>query len=158
MRILVFSDSHGNTEGCEKIIRTISGVDMILHAGDHANDARRLEQMFPDIPVNYVNGNCDFSSAPQELVIEADGHKIFLTHGHNYYVKSEENYTTLINKALSAKCGCVVFGHTHLPYNDCSKKITVLNPGSIKYTKTYGLIETENGILRSAVCDASYII
>lgn len=158
MRILVFSDSHKNIADCEKIIRNTIGVDMILHAGDHSSDAIQLKNTFPDIPVHYVSGNCDFSAGLQEIIIDACGHRIFLTHGHNYCVKSEEHYRTLIEKAISSDCDCVVFGHTHIPFNDCSSGLTVLNPGSIKYTKTYGVIEIENGTLRSAVCDASYII
>lgn len=158
MRILVFSDSHKNISDCEKVIKNTIDVDMILHAGDHSSDAAQLQNLFPDIPIHFVCGNCDFTSAPQERIIDADGHKIFLTHGHNYYVKSEENYSTLKNKAIASGCDCVVFGHTHIPLNDCTGHLTVINPGSIKYTKTYGVIEIENGTLCSAICDASYII
>lgn len=158
MRILVFSDSHKNVSDCEKIVNAIRDVDMIIHAGDHSSDAVWLEKIFPQIPVKYVSGNCDFAPAPLEITVDAEGFKIFLTHGHNYHVKSEEHYQTLIDKAVSCGCDCVVFGHTHIPHNDASGKITVLNPGSVKYTKTYGVIEIEDGKLRTAVCDAEYIL
>lgn len=158
MRILVFSDSHKNISDCEKIVNNTLGVDMIIHAGDHSSDAAWLKKIFPEIPIKYVNGNCDYISAPYELIIEAENFKIFLTHGHSYHAKSEERYQTLIDKAVSSGCDCVVFGHTHIPYNDASGKITVLNPGSVKYTKTYGVIEIENGKLRTAVCDATSIL
>ncbi len=153
MRILVFSDSHKDVLGCAEIVKRIIGVDMILHAGDHAKDALDLQNMFPDIPVKYVSGNCDFATAPQELVIEAEDKRILLTHGHGYYVKSEENYTTLRRYAEKLACDCVVFGHTHIGFNDITSKVILLNPGSIKYTKTFGVIEIENGKLKTAVCD-----
>ena len=158
MRILVFSDSHKNVASCARVINTIVGTDMIIHAGDHASDAAELERLFPGIPVKYVSGNCDFSSAPSELIIEAEGKRIFLTHGHGYNVKYDDSYFSLINHARSLNCDCVVFGHTHQGYNDNLGDLIVLNPGSIKYGATYGVIEIEEGIMKSAICDASYII
>ena len=77
MRILVFSDSHRDSEDCIKVIENIVGVDMIIHAGDHADDAEKIKAAFPDIPINYVAGNCDFGSFPKELVFHADGKKVF---------------------------------------------------------------------------------
>lgn len=153
MRILVFSDSHKDVRSCIRVTERIIGVDMIIHAGDHASDAAELERKFPDIPVKYVSGNCDFSKAPYELVIEADGKKIFLAHGHCHSVKSEENYTSLRERAAELLCDCAVFGHTHRAFNDCASKPVLLNPGSIKYSGTFGVIEIENGVLKTAVCE-----
>lgn len=158
LRILVFSDSHKDTAACAKVVRTIVGTDMIIHAGDHASDAKELEKLFPEIPVRFVSGNCDFGGAPSELVFEAGGKNFFLTHGHNYRVKYEDDYSTLISRARILKCDCAVFGHTHVPFNQNFGDIVVLNPGSIKYGRTYGVIEIENGFVKSAICDASYII
>ena len=153
MRILVFSDSHKDTSSCVHTVERIIGVDMILHAGDHASDAKELEYIYPDIPIKYVSGNCDFDKAPQELIIEADGKKIFLTHGHCYAVKYEENYTTLREHAKKLGCDCVVFGHTHRGINDATQKPILLNPGSIKHSQTFGVIEIEDGVLKTAICD-----
>ena len=81
MRILIFSDSHGEISLCTSVITKI-GADMIIHAGDHATDAERLSSIFSEIPVKYVKGNCDFSSAPSELDIAlAENKKIYVTHG-----------------------------------------------------------------------------
>lgn len=153
MRILVFSDSHKDVESCAKVLQRIIGVDMVIHAGDHAKDAMALQELFPRIPVKYVSGNCDFADAPQELIVEAENKKILLTHGHGYGVKSEENYTTLRTHAENLSCDCVVFGHTHIGFSDISSKVILLNPGSIKYTKTFGVIEIENGKLKTAICN-----
>ena len=51
---------------------------MILHAGDHASDAKDLIFLYPDIDIRFVKGNCDFSTAPTELIIEVENKKIFL--------------------------------------------------------------------------------
>lgn len=154
MRILVFSDSHRDTDTCKKVINNIVGVDMLLHAGDHADDAQTLHGMFPDIPINSVAGNCDFGNAPKELVFHAGGKKIFLTHGHLYNVKNDYGLSRLLSRTAGLGCDCVVFGHTHEPLCDIKDGITVLNPGSICYGRTFGVIEIEDGVLRAAVCNA----
>ena len=154
MRILVFSDSHRDCKICIDVINRIIGIDMILHAGDHSEDAKRIGKQFPDIPVYSVVGNCDFGGGAKELVIEAEGKKIFLTHGHLYNVKNDYEYTLILEKTKGLGCDCAVFGHTHLGLCDVKGGITLLNPGSIRYGRTFGVIEIENGRLRAAVCDA----
>lgn len=152
MRILVFSDTHRDIASCIRVIENIIGVDMVLHAGDHISDAREICRQFPNIEFEYVPGNCDFSSDDTEVVIEAEGKKIFLTHGHRYSVKTDENYSLLKERAKSLGCDCAVFGHTHISLADNSGDIALLNPGSIKQSGTYGVIEIENGVLKTAVC------
>lgn len=153
MRILVFSDSHKKTDACARVIENIIGVDMILHAGDHAADCMELEKMFPDIEFKYVAGNCDFTSAPQELTFDVCGKRIFLTHGHGYAVKYDSDYYTITNKGVSENADLVVFGHTHVPVCDFSKRPAILNPGSIKHGGTYGVIEIEDGKLKACICN-----
>ena len=152
MRILVFSDTHGQLDRCRRLLRTIPEVDMALHAGDHAQDAEILEKDYPGILFHYVRGNCDFSSAPGESVIEADGKRIFLTHGHCYHVKYDEKYQAILQKARKEKANLAVFGHTHIPYDQHYGDLILLNPGSLTYSGTYGVVEIENGKLRAAVC------
>ena len=153
MRILVFSDSHKSVEPCARVIENIIGVDMVLHAGDHASDCAELERIFPDIDFKYVSGNCDFSKAPSELLIEASGKRIFLTHGHGYAVKFDSDYYTIKNKGAELSADLVVFGHTHVPVCDFSQNPPILNPGSIKHTGTYAVIEIEDGKLKACVCN-----
>ena len=157
MRILVFSDSHKNISSCTSVIENIINVDMILHAGDHASDAAWIQKCFPDIPVKYVAGNCDPGIAPYELIINADGKKIFLTHGHLHSVKSQEDYHSLLSAAKNNGCDCAVFGHTHRSVHFIADGITVLNPGSIRHSGTYGVIEIDDGILKAAVCTSPFV-
>ena len=153
MRILVFSDTHTCIEPCIQTIERIPGVDMVLHAGDHAADAKELQRAFPDIPVRFVKGNCDCSNDPRELVAEAEGKRIFITHGDMYNVKFDHTLDALKKRGKEMSADVIVYGHTHIPYNEKFVDFTVLNPGSIKYGRTYGIIEVENGRIRTAVCD-----
>lgn len=158
MRILVFSDSHKDVKGCVSVINNIIGVDMILHAGDYSADAVKIKEAFPEIPINYVSGNCDFGDAPKELVFHAGGKKILLTHGHLYNVKNDCNFSSLLSHAKELSCDCAVFGHTHNGFCDVTDGITLLNPGSIRDYKTFGVIEIENGRLRADVCQSQTTI
>lgn len=154
MRILVFSDSHGNISACEMLMKKISGVDMIIHAGDHAADAKKLEAEFSGTDVRYVKGNCDYTDAPDDLLIEANKKRIFLTHGHRYNVKFDSDFRTLSYKAMEADADLAVFGHTHIPFYENLGNIILLNPGSIKYTRTFGVIEIDGPKISADICDA----
>ncbi len=151
MRILIFSDTHNDILDCISIIKETEKVDMILHAGDCVDDAEQLMLSFPQIPVYHVKGNCDFfTSAPDERIIEAGGKRIFLTHGHKQLVKMD--YHMLISQAREKNADLVVFGHTHLPYQEMSGNLTVLNPGSLRYGKTYAVCEINDSVLKTRLC------
>lgn len=152
MRIIVFSDTHGTIEPCVGAIGRIKDIDLIIHCGDHWSDARDIGDKFKNIPVKYVRGNCDFALAPIEEIVEAEGKKILVTHGHMYNVKEEKGrYETLKKRGLELGCDAVVFGHTHIAYNENFGNIVLMNPGSAKYGMNYGIIEIENGVLKTAV-------
>ena len=153
MRILVFSDTHGMIDSCISTVGRIGTVDMILHAGDVSSDAEDLSYIFPDIPVRYVCGNCEMSRIQHELLIEAEGKRIYLTHGHLHNVKYEAGYSTLIKKAKDENADIAVFGHTHKPLCQNLGDLILLNPGSVRYGSTYGVIEIENGKIGTAVLD-----
>lgn len=153
-KILIFSDTHGYTDPCINIINNEEKVDAIIHAGDCARDAEDLEHIYPDIPIYYVKGNNDFfTAAPPHMTIIIDGVRIFITHGHEQRVKYEHNYTTLKAAALKSNAQLVVFGHTHIPYTSYDNNMTTINPGSVRFTKTYAAAEIDNGKLKTKILD-----
>ena len=150
-RILVFSDTHNNIRFCEDIINKIPS-DLIIHAGDYTDDAAQLKRRFPDRELIYVRGNCDmFSYARDEEVTEVGGVRLFIAHGHRHRVKYEHDYHTLALAAKNNGCAAAVFGHTHVAFCDRLDGVLLLNPGSAKYTGTYGIIEIEDGIPRACI-------
>ena len=156
MRIIVFSDSHGNIRRCMEVIDRIRDVDMMIHLGDVLTDAEDLQALYPDIPVEYVAGNNDFMHrAPYSKVLETEGKRILITHGHLHRVKYE--YDTIVNKAVSMKVDGVLFGHTHQSYQAYHHGMLVLNPGSISLPNlgkpSYGVIEIEKGKMGACVCN-----
>ncbi len=153
MRILIFSDSHGDTSACANIIDKIAGTDVIIHAGDHASDAQMLKIRYPEKEFFFVPGNCDFSTLPSTLVFTLCEKNIFLTHGHTYNVKNDYKYQKLLQAASSSDAQMAIFGHTHQPYYENNGNLILLNPGSIKHSRTFAIAEIENGKLRADICN-----
>lgn len=154
-RLLILSDSHGDTDRCINIINKFEGkIDAVIHAGDCVRDAEDLSFIYPELPVYYVRGNNDiFTTAQGDLIIDIGGVRIFVTHGHDYRVKYELRYTTLAQKAQSVGSKLCVFGHTHMPYTDFVGEMTVLNPGSVRFGGTYAIAEIENGKVKTTILD-----
>lgn len=145
MKLLVFSDSHCETEHMLHAVRR-ERPDVILHLGDHAADADALAEEFPFLPLYRVRGNCDFfdSSAQEQLLLQFGGVKIFAVHGHRYGVKSE--LLRLQYAAQEKEADVALFGHTHMPYCNARGGLQLLNPGACGgYAPSYGAIEIQNG-------------
>ncbi len=141
MKILIFSDTHGNTEDAIEIIKAEPEVNAIIHSGDDERDADVIHQAFPNIPMYSVPGNHDtLSFNPDDLIITLEGKKVLITHGHKYSV--EFGLTKLKNKALYEEFDLVIFGHTHNPMVEHFEKSIIVNPGCLKgHNKTYAKAE-----------------
>ena len=83
--VLVLSDSHGNKNMLEQIIKT-EQYDLLFYLGDGITDLDNLEI---EKQVYKVAGNCDwFSFESIQDFLSVDNVKILLTHGHQYHVKN----------------------------------------------------------------------
>lgn len=152
MRILVVSDSHGDSYALESVVNKHSSAEIIVHCGDGADEAREIKLRHPDKMVVSVRGNSDFcTDAPTTEIFSAEGKKIFVTHGHLYGVKG--GLYTATCAAREAGADILLFGHTHNPLAVYDDGLYILNPGSLRYYEpTYGLVEiTEKGVLTNIV-------
>ncbi len=156
MRALVFSDSHGDVRGMEKAINTVSGVDAIIHLGDIERDVRWLEKNYGQYPLYAVLGNNDFyGGRPTEAVIELEGARIFLCHGHTRGVR--RGHEGLIAAAKARGCSAALYGHTHVPEDTNDEGVLIFNPGScsrpLSGGPTFGVLEITDGKCGSAIVD-----
>lgn len=160
MKILVFSDSHGDIlPMCEAVER--ERPDHMIHLGDMVSDGRKLAQRFPQIPMEQVCGNCDgIVDTPEKKVLELEGRKILMTHGHIYQVKTGIGTATLA--AREAGVDILLFGHTHEPLCDYYDGLWILNPGSCRrplwsWVKraqgTYGIINFDRGKVECRIAE-----
>lgn len=136
MRILIVSDTHGSLRNFDEIIEREKKIDMLLHLGDIEGDDDYMEAVM-DCPVHVVAGNNDFfSGLPGELEIEVGKYKVFMTHGHGYYVSAG---TKRLKQAARARgADIVMYGHTHRPEIDLEDDVITINPGSLSYPRQPG--------------------
>lgn len=144
MKILIFSDSHGETTNMINIINERK-PNFVIHLGDFEDDAKILYELFPNII--YIKGNNDtYSRNSDNKIITIDNFRFFICHGHNFDVNS--GIDEIINIALLNNCKIALYGHTHIKHKSIHNDIIILNPGSITCprdnTKSYGEITISN--------------
>jgi putative phosphoesterase len=131
-RIAVISDSHGDFRHLEAALAALGKVDYLIHAGDHLRDAERIRERMGLDPsrVFAVVGNCDYPvREPAQALLEIEGVKIFLTHGHHFGVK--ERVDRLYYRAQELGVRVAIFGHSHIPVCIDDGGVLLLNPGSL---------------------------
>jgi len=142
MRILVISDSHGNTPLALQACDMAGDIDALFHLGDGAEDAEILAHAL-DVKVVQVAGNCDHGSAsPRELLVECEGMKLLLMHGDACGVKS--GMGMLEKRAREAGVDAVLFGHTHRATVTTLSGILAVNPGTLMRSaqqKSFAILE-----------------
>lgn len=145
MKILVFSDSHG---AMGKMVEAMEHErpHHVFFLGDHYRDGIELSELYPDIPMDIVRGNCDWGKGPDLRVVELEGVRFLLTHGHLQYVKS--GLDELLQEAQNRQVQVACFGHTHLAKVVYRDGIYLMNPGSAggcHAREGYGVIEALGG-------------
>lgn len=143
MKIGLISDTHLSLGKLPQAIANVfGGVDIILHAGDLVALAvlRYLETI---APVTAVQGNMDMLGVrlnlPLKTVVEAEGHRIGLIHGHHVPhpnrvlpppIDFEAMHSYLLSEFQAEDVGCIVYGHTHQAHVETYRDVLIVNPGS----------------------------
>lgn len=140
--VLIVSDSHGLTTELLQLKKQHK-ADCLIHCGDSEldEDAPELEGFVK------VGGNCDADTRfPEEQMVDMEGMKLYVTHGHLYRVKM--NLMPLAYRAEEKQARVVCFGHTHMAGAEKNGDKLFINPGSIRLPKnitepTYAVMEWE---------------
>ncbi len=145
MRILVVSDTHGDTATLKSLIGGPHGAGALFFLGDGLADLSRCRHLFGG-HVFAVRGNCDFNrDTDADGFTTFLGNRIFYTHGHGYEVKM--GYQPIKKAAMQRAAGIVLCGHTHVPYLEYDNGLYLFNPGALcggrGMAKSYGIIEIE---------------
>lgn len=132
MKVLIVSDTHKKNDVYLNIVK-LHKPDMVIHCGD-AEGSEELLTEAADCPVHIVPGNNDFfSTLPRELELEVGKYKVWVTHGHNYYVSMGTEY--IKHEAVARGVDIVCYGHTHRPVVERAKDIIAVHPGSLSYPR-----------------------
>ncbi|HLD69794.1 MAG TPA: metallophosphoesterase family protein [Candidatus Omnitrophota bacterium] len=145
MKIGIVSDTH-SLELPLQMIKDFSTLDLIVHAGDFCSweDVEKFKKM-KDLRAVY--GNMDVSrirrSFPRTQIFKFGSFKVGLFHGDGPASIALENVKAEFAKE---KTDCIVFGHSHQPFNQTIGQVLFFNPGSPNDTirapyRSYGILE-----------------
>lgn len=136
MKILVVSDTHRHNERLFEIFDKKGPFDGFIHLGDMEGGETDIEA-YANCPCYMVSGNNDFFSAlPSERELTIGSQKIFLTHGHYYYVTL--GMEKLKRQGKKRGYDILLFGHTHHPLVEEEEGVIIANPGSLTYPRQNG--------------------
>ncbi|MBN2080208.1 MAG: YfcE family phosphodiesterase [Spirochaetes bacterium] len=127
-RIVVVSDSHGNTPRLSGILARESPFDVLVHCGDGTGDLFHVE-IPSGVTVVAVSGNIDVargSDRERMGFFEADDTRFLVVHGDQYRV--HHDYSWIEREGRARNVDVVLFGHTHSKFHGPGRPI-LFNPG-----------------------------
>ena len=117
MRLLVVSDSHGDSYALYRAIQQQPAAQVVIHLGDGENDMEQAMGLCGEKRVICVRGNCDWGSMLPALSLERiAGKLLYLTHGYAENVKYGDGQ--LRQQARACKADIALYGHTHRAVTD----------------------------------------
>ena len=128
-RIGVLSDTH-DRELPEAMLNDFKKVDMIIHVGDFCELSvyKALQKIKP---VHAVSGNMDSQELCAQLsrkeIITCGKFHIGLFHGEG---APQGILERVQNRFKGVKVDAVIFGHSHVPFNENIDGVLYFNPGS----------------------------
>ena len=131
MKILLVSDTHGNNESLDYLVKKYPNMDLYLHCGDSESDEFSIH------PYRSVKGNCDYiGDFPMYLIIP--------TPYGNMMVHHKPLIDSNVLRDNNAKI--FVYGHTHRREFTKENGIYLINPGAIsfardKYDYSYAILD-----------------
>ena len=147
MKVLIVSDTHRNEDNLINVLEQEENLDLLIHCGDVEGAEYEIEH-YAGCDTVFVAGNNDFfSQLPREAVLQIGKYKVWVTHGHNYYVNANPEY--IKKEARARGMDMVFYGHTHRPVIDNYEGIIIVNPGSLTYPRqqerkcSYAVLEIE---------------
>ena len=146
---LILSDTHGNLTAIRKLKEIIGESDYVIHLGDNKSDIKEIAIQYPN-KVYAVNGNCD-GGRVEEKILEVEGFKILLTHGHAFNVK--EGLSRLNYYMQEKDINIALYRHTHIPSVESFNGRHFINPGNMKgfSDKTYCYMILHNGSITTKI-------
>lgn len=132
MRVVALSDTHAPrfwTRCPPAVARHLEVADLVLHAGDVCR-AEVLDELAAFAPVRVVLGNNDGPDvaawgAPEALDLVLDGLRVSMVHDSG---PAPGRLARLQRRFAGADL--VVFGHSHIPWDQSGDGLRIVNPGS----------------------------
>ena len=149
MKILMISDTHGNTSMINKMVSLAVDFDLTIHLGDNYPDG--VPFIDSNVPIIRVPGTWGWeyqdNTIDNRRYEEFLGWRFFLTHTPTIDVHDLDSDLDPVDVLNNNGCDIFCHGHTHKPTIYTVGNVTVLNPGHLKssfdrgYNASYAKIE-----------------
>jgi putative phosphoesterase len=155
LKIGVLSDTHVQniSELPPVMVDSLRTTDLIIHLGDYDS-----EDLIDDLSrlgdFHGISGNHDGpeirSLLPEQDIIEINGKRLALVHGHGCVVPFGFKYG-LLKRFRGERIDAVLYGHTHVAKNHFKSGVLFFNPGSAvgrfpSWYRSYGLLTITESI------------
>ena len=146
MKIAVLSDTHVSSVKSlpSKVIDALSGVNLIIHAGDFTT-IEVLNELKQFGEVKAVHGNMDLAelkaALPTKQIIDVGNKKIGITHGWGAPWGIENRVRSVFAQDI---VDIIIYGHSHESQNKVIDGILFFNPG--KALDSFGIITIDEDI------------
>jgi putative phosphoesterase len=153
MHIVVLSDTHirrgGKTRLTAPAYAALDGADLVLHCGD-VLAPEFLDELSGFAPLHAVLGNNDAELSgvlATEAIVDVDGVSVGMIHDAGPSRRRRERL-----RAVFPTCDVIVFGHSHIPVDELTDGVLLMNPGSATQRRrqphrTIGLLDVRDGAL-----------
>ena len=148
MKVLVLADSHRDSSNMRLVIKKHTDAEAVVFLGDGTDDFDSCKELLKGKHLYAVKGNNDYyCEYPKKMIITKNGMKIYITHGHDEYVKYGLDRLWLA--ANENGCILALYGHTHFQKAEYRDGIYLFCPGSLRNGE-YGIVDvTDKGIMCS---------
>ncbi|MDD6696489.1 MAG: metallophosphoesterase [Firmicutes bacterium] len=136
MKILIVSDTHRRNENYFRVIEKLGKIDLVIHCGDAEGSEYAISEGAGCETLIVMGNNDFFSKLPREIETTIGKYKVWITHGHNYYVSMNSEF--IKEEAIRRGMDIVFYGHSHRPVVEIEKGIIAVNPGSLSYPRQEG--------------------
>ena len=136
MKILIVSDTHRRNENYFQVIEQLGKLDLVIQCGDTEGSEYAISEGAGCETLIVMGNNDFFSKLPREIETTIGKYKVWITHGHNYYVSM--NNEIIKEEAVRRGVDIVFYGHSHRPTVEIEKDIIAVNPGSLSYPRQEG--------------------
>src|SRR5690625_1450734 len=149
MKIIVTADTHlpeKNRKLPNDLLEACQTADLIIHAGDWSS-LDVYETLSTYAKVEGVFGNVDTPEVkqffPKQKVIETNGFRIGVVHGHGEKMTTEKRAREAFSDEST---DIIIFGHSHIPMIRYFGNELLMNSGSPTYKRklpyySYGVLE-----------------
>jgi|TARA_B100001971_G_C18119118_1_gene498435 putative phosphoesterase len=156
-KIVVLSDTHIPTRAAEipkQVIEQFKDADLIIHSGD-SQTIEVINSLQSHGNLIAVCGNMDSDDVveklPSKIILNIKNNnkefKIGITHGSG----APEGLPERLFHFFEGPIDCIIFGHSHKPFNEKINNTLMFNPGSptdtvIATINTFGILRISDEI------------